>query len=120
MLADSLLASDRVALEVTGSCWEVARLLEPHVNRVIVVSPDDTGITAARAKPMQLAQLRIAEFGSLLICAGSRGQGRVWVEGVKQRARLVGCGRGGWGGSCARGRPALSRSAAQSISGSAT
>jgi hypothetical protein len=25
VLADSLLASDRVALEVTGNCWEVAR-----------------------------------------------------------------------------------------------
>ena len=43
---DSLLPTDRVALEVTGSCWEVARILEPHVNRVIVVSPDDTGIAA--------------------------------------------------------------------------
>ena len=40
----------RVALEVTRSCWEVARLLEPHVDRVIVVSPDDTGITQARAE----------------------------------------------------------------------
>jgi len=36
--AESLLPTDRVALEVTGSCWEVARLLEPHVQRVIVVS----------------------------------------------------------------------------------
>ena len=53
-LAESLLASDRVALEVTGSCWEVARLLEPHVDRVIVVSPDDTGITQARAKTDRL------------------------------------------------------------------
>jgi len=26
-LTESLLASDRVALEVTGSCWEVARIL---------------------------------------------------------------------------------------------
>jgi transposase len=31
-LAESLLPTDRVALEVTGSCWEVARILEPHVN----------------------------------------------------------------------------------------
>jgi transposase len=53
-LAESLLASDRVALEVTGSCWEVARILEPHVNRVVVVSPDDTGITSARAKTDKL------------------------------------------------------------------
>ena len=28
MLADSLLPTDRVALEVTGSCWEVARILD--------------------------------------------------------------------------------------------
>src|ERR1700759_540897 len=54
MLAESLVASDRVALEVTGSCWEVARILEPHVDRVIVVSPDDTGIAQARAKTDRL------------------------------------------------------------------
>jgi transposase len=54
MLADSLLATDRVALEVTASCWEVARLLEPHVQRVVVVSPDDTGIASARAKTDKL------------------------------------------------------------------
>jgi transposase len=53
-LAASLLATDRVALEVTGSAWEVARLLEPHVDRVIVVSPDDTGIVQARAKTDRL------------------------------------------------------------------
>jgi transposase len=53
-LAESLLPSDRVALEVTGSCWEVARILEPRVNRVVVVSPDDTGITSARAKTDKL------------------------------------------------------------------
>ena len=50
LLADSLVKSDRVALEVTGSCWEVARILGPHVERVVVVSPDDTGIAQARAK----------------------------------------------------------------------
>jgi transposase len=49
-LAESLLPTDRVALEVTGSCWEVARILEPHVQRVVVVSPEDTGISSARAK----------------------------------------------------------------------
>ena len=50
LLAQSLGRSDRVALEVTGSCWEVARIREPHVDRVVVVSPDDTGIVRARAK----------------------------------------------------------------------
>ncbi|HEX6023485.1 MAG TPA: IS110 family transposase [Solirubrobacter sp.] len=54
LLAESLVGSDRVALEVTGSCWEVARILEPHVDRVVVVSPDDTGISSARAKTDKL------------------------------------------------------------------
>jgi hypothetical protein len=31
VLAESLLPTDRVALEVTGSAWEVVRILEPHV-----------------------------------------------------------------------------------------
>jgi transposase len=61
-LAESLLASDRVALEVTGSCWEVARILEPHVNRVVVVSPDDTGITQARAKTDRLDARALARL----------------------------------------------------------
>ena len=59
---ESLVASDRVALEVTGSCWEVARILEPHVDRVVVVSPDDTGITQARAKTDRLDARALARL----------------------------------------------------------
>jgi transposase len=62
LLSESLLATDRVALEVTGSCWEVARLLEPHVQRVIVVSPDDTGISSARAKTDKLDSRTLASL----------------------------------------------------------
>jgi transposase len=62
LLAQSLLPSDRVALEVTGSCWEVARILEPHVDRVVVVSPDDTGITQARAKTDRLDARTLARL----------------------------------------------------------
>src|SRR4051794_21444945 len=54
VFAQSLGETDRVALEVTGSCWEVARILAPHVERVVAVSPDDTGITSARAKTDRL------------------------------------------------------------------
>ncbi len=61
-LAESLLPSDRVALEVTGSAWEVARILEPHVQRVIVVSPDDTGIAQARAKTDRLDARALARL----------------------------------------------------------
>jgi hypothetical protein len=46
-LAESLLASDCVPSEVTASCWEVARIFEPLGERMIVVSPNDTGISSA-------------------------------------------------------------------------
>ena len=62
LLAESLLPSDRVALEVTASCWEVARILEPFVERVIVVSPDDTGISSARAKTDKLDARALASL----------------------------------------------------------
>src|SRR3954471_16857237 len=62
LFAESLLVSDRVALEVTGSCWEVARILEPHVDRVVVVSPDDTGISSARAKTDKLDARALASL----------------------------------------------------------
>jgi transposase len=62
LLAQSLVESDRVALEVTGSCWEVARILEPHVERVVVVSPDDTGIARARAKTDRLDARALARL----------------------------------------------------------
>jgi transposase len=62
LLAQSLVKSDRVALEVTGSCWEVARILEPHVERVVVVSPDDTGIAQARAKTDRLDARALARL----------------------------------------------------------
>ena len=44
LFAQSLGREDRVALEVTGAAWEIARILEGHVRRVVVVSPDETGI----------------------------------------------------------------------------
>jgi hypothetical protein len=50
LFAASLVATDRVALDVTGNAAEIARILRPHVAAVIVVSPHDTGISRARAK----------------------------------------------------------------------
>ena len=54
LFAQSLDARDWVALEVTGNAWAIARILEAHVARVIVVSPNDTGIRQARAKTDRL------------------------------------------------------------------
>jgi hypothetical protein len=50
LFARSLDPRDWVALEVTGNAWAIAPTLEPHVARVIVVSPSDTGSRQARAK----------------------------------------------------------------------
>jgi len=62
LFARSLGADDRVALEVSGGAWEIARLLEPHVERVVVVSPDDTGIRQARAKTDRLDARTLAKL----------------------------------------------------------
>lgn len=62
ILAESLLPTDRVVLEVTGSAWEIVRILEPHVAEVIVVSPGDTGITQARAKTDRLDARTLAKL----------------------------------------------------------
>jgi transposase len=62
LFAGSLGGDDRVALEVTGSAWEIARILEPHVVRVVVVSPADTGIRQARAKTDRLDARALARL----------------------------------------------------------
>jgi transposase len=61
-LAASLEPTDRVAMEVSGGAWEVARILEPHVERVVVVSPDDTGIAQARTKTDRLDARTLASL----------------------------------------------------------
>jgi transposase len=67
LFASSLGPDDRVALEVTGNAWEIARILEPHVAQVLVVSPSDTGIRQARAKTDRLDARTLAR----LLAAGS-------------------------------------------------
>jgi transposase len=62
LFAQSLDVHDHVALEVTGGAWEIARILEPHVARVIVVSPSDTGIRQARAKTDRLDARALCEL----------------------------------------------------------
>ena len=67
LFAGSLGPDDRVALEVTGNAWEIARLIEPHVAQILVVSPSDTGIRQARAKTDRLDARTLAR----LLAAGS-------------------------------------------------
>jgi transposase len=87
LFAQSLDARDRVALEVTGNAWEIARILEPHVARVIVVSPSDTGIRQARAKTDRLDARALAR----LLWAGQL-EG-VWTPDERIRAMRRRLGR---------------------------
>jgi transposase len=87
LFAQSLDAHDLVALEVTGNAWEIARILEPHAGRVIVVSPSDTGIRQARAKTDRLDARALAK----LLWAGSLDS--VWMPGERIRAMRRRLGR---------------------------
>jgi transposase len=68
-----------VALEVTGNAWEIARILEPHVAKVIVVSTADTGIRQARAKTDRLDARTLAK----LLAAGELDA--VWTPDERTR-----------------------------------
>ena len=79
LFAQSLTTDDQVVLEVTGNAWEIARIIEPHVKRVIVVSPSDTGIRQARAKTDRLDARTLAK----LLAAGSLDS--VWMPDERTR-----------------------------------
>jgi transposase len=79
LFAQSLATDDRVVLEVTGNAWEIARIIEPHVARVVVVSPSDTGIRQARAKTDRLDARTLAK----LLAAGSLDS--VWMPDERTR-----------------------------------
>src|SRR3954454_2968698 len=79
LFAQSLAKDDRVVLEVAGNAWEIARIIEGHVARVIVVSPSDTGIRHARAKTDRLDARTLAK----LLASGSLDS--VWMPDERTR-----------------------------------
>jgi transposase len=92
LFAQSLGKNDRVALEVTGNAWEVARIIEPHVAEVIVVSPTDTGIRQARAKTDRLDARTLAKLlatGSLDGLWMPDDQTRALRRRLQRRSQLV-------------------------------
>jgi transposase len=92
LFARSLGREDRVALEVCGSAWEIARILEPHVARVSVVSPNDTGIRQARAKTDRLDSRTLARLlwaGELDAVWTPDEQTRVLRRRLSRREQLV-------------------------------
>jgi transposase len=92
LFARSLDPGDWVALEVTGNAWAIARILEAHVARVIVVSPNDTGIRQARAKTDRLDARTLAKLlwaGELDGVWAPDERVRVMRRRLARRAQLV-------------------------------
>jgi transposase len=92
LFARSLGRDDRVALEVTGSAWEIERIIAPQVARVVVVSPNDTGIRQGRAKTDRLDARTLARLlwaGELDAVWAPDGQTRVLRRRLSRRAQLV-------------------------------
>jgi transposase len=92
LFARSLDRRDWVALEVTGNAWAIARILEPDVARVIVVSPNDTGIRRARAETDRLdarALARLLWAGELDGVWTPDERVRVMRRRLARRAQLV-------------------------------
>ncbi len=92
LFAESLGATDQVALEVSGNAWEVVRIIRPHVGRVVAASPTDTGMRSARAKTDRLDARALAR----LLASGQLET--VWVPDeatqamrrrLRRRAQLV-------------------------------
>ena len=73
LFAPSLAPDDQVALEVTGNAWEIARILEPHVPRVVVVSPSDTGDPSGAGQDRSPRRARAGQ------AAGRRVLDAVWM-----------------------------------------
>ena len=72
LFAQSLGGDDQVALEVTGNALEIARIIEPHVGRVVLANPKAVkGITQAgredrqnrRAHAREAARRRLSARG---------------------------------------------------------
>jgi transposase len=93
LFAGSLGPDDWVAFEVSGNAAEIARILEPHVARVVVVSPSDTGIRQARAKTDRLDARTLARLlaaGSLDAVWMADERTRVMRRRLARRAQLMG------------------------------
>jgi len=85
LFAQSLSPSDEVAIEATANALAIARILEPHVRRVVLVNPKAVRETARRAKTDRIDAKALAQ----LLAVGFFD--RVWApdEAARARRRLV-------------------------------
>jgi transposase len=93
VFADSLAPTDQVALEATGNALRIARLLEPHVARVVVASTKDLkAISEARVKTDRLDARTLAKLldaDLLTVCWVPDEDTRALRRRLARRAQLV-------------------------------
>ena len=81
LLGASLAPDDEVALETTGNALAIARILEPHVARVVVASARELhAISDAKAKTDRLDARTLAKLLAAGMLAGT------WLPGEQTRA----------------------------------
>jgi transposase len=92
LFARSLAADDRVALEATGNAVAIARIIEPHVDRVVLANPKAVKNVTRSAKTDKLDARTLAR----LLAAGflpemwtPDEQTRVLRRRISRRAQLV-------------------------------
>jgi transposase len=91
--AQSLGSDDEVALEATGNALEIARIIEPHVGRVVLANPKAVnGITRAGAKTDRIDARTLAQLlagGFLPAVWLPDEQTRILRRRISARAQLV-------------------------------
>lgn len=93
LFAQSLAVDDAVALEATGNALEIARIIEPHVGRVVLANPKAVkGITRAGAKTDKIDARTLAKLlagGFLPAVWLPDEQTRILRRRISARAQLV-------------------------------
>jgi transposase len=93
LFAQSLGGDDEVALEATGNALEIARIIEPHVGRVVLANPKAVkGITRAGAKTDKIDARTLAQLlagGFLPAVWLPDEQTRILRRRISARAQLV-------------------------------
>jgi transposase len=85
LFARSLAPSDEVAIEATANALAIARIIEPHVRRVVLANPKAVRETSRRAKTDKVDAKVLAQ----LLAVGFLDQ--VWTpdEAARTRRRLI-------------------------------
>jgi Transposase len=93
LFAQSLSVDDEVALEATGNALEIARIIEPHVARVVLANPKAVkGLTRAGAKTDKIDARMLAKLlagGFLPAVWLPDEQTRILRRRISARAQLV-------------------------------